>query len=178
MTLDLSWDLTGPSLGLVWFSLTAFSRRLFHTAHLVARNFLFPACVDSLPISIPCSCANPGHQFSANPWVCTDSTQFFFTYCTKQDQGVVFLFGASTVPRLSQLFYIYLLQPELLPPCADTVAASTPNELSVELWAGARAFSDLCWKHLVCQSSGTGFPPCRSCAVTPLSELGLLCSSS
>lgn len=77
VALDLSWDLTGPSLGLVWFSLTAFSRRLFHTAHLVARNFLFPACVDSLPISIPCSCANPGHQFSANLRVCTDSTQYF-----------------------------------------------------------------------------------------------------
>lgn len=77
VALDLSWDLTGPSLGLVWFSLTAFSRRLFHTAHLVARNFLFPACVYSLPISIPCSCANPGHQFSANPRICTDSTQYF-----------------------------------------------------------------------------------------------------
>lgn len=93
---------------------------------------------------------------------------YFFYLLHQTGPRCCFLILSLHSPLIIPIFYIYLLQPELLPPCADTVAASTPNELSVEPWAGARAFSDLCWELFMCQGSGTGFPPCRSRAESPL----------
>lgn len=128
--------------------------------------FLSPVLVPTLPTSLVLT---PGYVQIA--------LYFFYLLHQARPRGcfcLLSLHSSLTIP----VFHIYLPQPELLPQCAEAVAVSSPNELSEELWAVARTFPDPCWKHLTCQSSGTGCPLCRSSAVDPLSQPWLLCSSS
>lgn len=103
---------------------------------------------------------------------------WFFYLLHQRRPRCCFLALSLHSPMTTLIFYICLLQSEFLPQCADTVAASSPNKFSVELWAGAQTFSDPCWKCFMCQSSGTGYPLCRRCAVNLLSQLWLLYLSS